>query len=356
MKIPYIIVFIIALGCQRDSKFDLQSHSIDKSKLDLYFNSLELAKNRMLSISINSNGHEVYQKSIGFSDVSKGKRSNEFTKYRIGSISKTFTAVIILQLIDEQKLSFNTCLNKYFPQIANSEKITIELLLRHRSGIFDITRDKNFKNWIRKTQSREQMLERFVKNGSIFEANERDEYSSTNYLLLSYIAEVIENKSYAQIIETRIIEPLKLKRTAYGKKINSNNNEALSYTKEWYDWELAPETNMSAPSGAGALVSTPTEVNIFIQNLFSGKLVSNISLNKMIDFRHRNGMGLFKFSFTHIGGLGHTGSIDGFQSIMVYFPREKFSVTILSNGLTTSVESVLSSVLVELSDALIKYH
>jgi len=355
MKIPYVILFIIILGCQQNSKFDLQSHLIDGSKLDLYFNSLELSKNRMLSISINSNGHEVYQKSIGFSDVSKGKRSDKLTKYRIGSISKTFTAVIIMQLIDEQKLSLNTRLNKYFPLITNAEKITIELLLRHRSGLFDITRDENFKNWIQNTQSREQMLERFVKNASIFEPDERDEYSSTNYLLLSYIVEEIEKKSFAQILESRIIEPLKLKRTAYGKKINTNNNEALSYTKEWYDWELEPETNMSAPSGAGALVSTPTEVNIFIQNLFSGELVSNVSLNKMVDFRHRTGMGLFKFSFRHIGGFGHAGSIDGFRSIMVYFPREKFSVTILSNGLTTSVESVLSSVLVELNDALIKH-
>jgi len=354
MKLFYLILFLVILGCKKDSKFDFQTYSIDKSKLDLYFNSLESSDNQMLSISVFSNGNEVYKRSIGFTDVSNGKRPNELTKYRIGSISKTFTATIIMQLIDEQKLSLDTPLNKYFPHIVNSEKITVELLLRHRSGLFDIIRDKDINDWIYKTQTREQMLERFIKNGSIFEPDERTKYSSTNYLLLTYIAEEIENKPYSLILESRIIEPLELKRTEYGKKINTNGNEALSYTKEWYNWELEPETNMSAPSGAGALVSTPSEVNIFINSLFSGKLVSDASFNKMIDFRNRTGMGLFQLSFRHIGGIGHEGFIDGFRSIVVYFPKENFSVTILTNGLTTSFTSVISLFLDELRDALIE--
>jgi len=354
MKLHYLILFLVILGCKKDSKFDFQTRSIDKSRLDLFFNSLESTDNRMLSISINSNGSEVYHRSLGFSDVSKSTSPNEFTKYRIGSISKIFTAVIIMQLIDEGKLNLDSSLNKYFPKIVNSEKITVELLLRHSSGLFDITKDKDFNLWIFETQTREQMLERFVINGSVFQPNERIEYSSTNYLLLTYIAEEIENKSYSQILESRIIKPLELKRTEYGKKINTDNNEALSYSKEWYDWELEPETNMSAPSGAGALVSTPAEVNIFIQSLFSGELVSETSLYKMIDFKQRTGLGLFKFSFSDIGGFGHGGSIDGFRSIVVYFPREKFSITILANGLTTSVTGILGSVLNELKDALIE--
>ena len=354
MKLPYLILFLVILGCKQNPKFNFQTHSIDKSRLDLFFNSLELTDNRMLSISVYSNGNEVYKRSIGFSDVSKGVRPNELTKYRIGSISKTFTATIIMQLIDELKLSLDTPLNKFFPQIVNSEKITVELLLRHHSGLFDITRDKDINSWIFKTQTREQMLDRFIKNSSVFEPDERTEYSSTNYLLLTYIAEEIENKSYAQILESRIIEPLELKRTEYGKKINTDDNEALSYSKEWYDWELEPETNMSAPSGAGALVSTPSEVNIFINSLFSRKLVSNASFYKMIDFRKKTGMGLFKYSFRHVGGIGHGGNIDGFRSIVVYFPKEKFSVTILSNGLTTSITSLLSLFLDELREALIE--
>jgi D-alanyl-D-alanine carboxypeptidase len=175
------------------------------------------------------------------------------------------------------------------------------------------------------------MLNRFIKNGIIFNVNERREYSNTNYILLSYIAEKIENTTYAEILQTRIAEPCNLKDTYYGGKINNLNNEASSYTMQ-EGWELATETDMSIPAGAGGIVSTPTDLNVFYTQLFSGNLVSHSSLLAMTEITDGGGMGLSQFPFPDKLAYGHPGSIDGFNSVTVYFPEEKLGATYITNG------------------------
>jgi D-alanyl-D-alanine carboxypeptidase len=104
----------------------------------------------MGSISLFQNEAEIYTKTIGFSNVENQTKPNKRTKYRIGSITKTFTAVIIMQLIDEGKLSLETRLDNFFPDIPNASNITIESLLRHRSGLYDVTNQENFASWMDK--------------------------------------------------------------------------------------------------------------------------------------------------------------------------------------------------------------
>ncbi len=182
-------------------------------KLDSLFDKINANELTMGSISIFSNGKEAYSRSIGYLDVANQTPANSSTAYRIGSITKTFTAVVVMQLVEEGKLKAEALLAEYFPQVPNSDKITVEHLLRHQSGLFNITDDEDHKKWMLTPQSREVMLKRIVKNGTLFMPAEETKYSNTNYLLLPYIAEEIEDKTYAEIVKQRIVDKIDLKNT-----------------------------------------------------------------------------------------------------------------------------------------------
>ena len=326
--------------------FFSEAQTKNKTSLDSLFNKIESENKAMGTVSIFEDGKEVYQKSLGFSNLKTNKKPKKTTKFRIGSITKTFTATIIMQLIDEGKLTLNTLLKEYFPEIPNANKITIEDLLRHQSGLANITKDKTIRSWITKPQSRKQMINRFIKNGIDFEPKQKSEYSNTNFIILSYIVEKIDKKSFAKVLKNRITKPLQLKRTEFGKAIKSKNNEALSYYFENNKWNLITiQTNMSAPMGAGAIVSTSHELNVFFNNLFSEKLISEASLKKLMTIKNGLGLGIMQFDFKGLKVFGHDGSIDGFQSYALHIPKKNTSIAFTFNGFNTMTMPTVISIL-----------
>ncbi|MBC8485640.1 MAG: beta-lactamase family protein [Candidatus Cloacimonetes bacterium] len=318
--------------------FRINAQAFDKAKMDSLFKRIENNEKGMGSISIFKNKNEIYQNSFGFADIENKIRSTKKTKYRIGSFSKTFTATIIMQLIDENKLSLDTKLGEFYPDIPNAKKITIEQLLRHRSGLYNLTNSEDYQNWMVKPHSKSEVLKIFIENGIVFKPDEKAEYSNTNYILLSYIAEKIELKEYSEILNKRIIDPCRLKNTYYGGKINTAENEALSYTK-LAAWELATETDMSVPAGAGGIVSNSTDLNIFYNHLFHGKLVSDNLLQEMKKIVDSYGIGMFQLFDKK--GFGHTGGIDGFQSKVTYFPEDNIFIAYTSNGVAMPMNDIL---------------
>ncbi|NQU84244.1 MAG: beta-lactamase family protein [Mariniphaga sp.] len=320
--------------------FSLNAQTFDRQKMDNLFNLIEENNKSMGSISIFQDGKEVYQKSIGFVDINNNLMSNATTIYRIGSISKTFTTTIIMQMVEEKKLTLETKLSKWFKKIPNSEKISIKQLLGHRSGLFNFTNAEGYASQTEKPKSRSEQLKTFIKNGTVFEPGEKAEYSNTNFVLLSFIIEEVENKPFSEVLDERIVERIGLKNTSYGGKINTANNEALSYRKE-NNWVLNTETDMSIPMGAGAIVSTPTDLNIFFNKLFAGELISVESLNKMKNIVDGYGLGLFTYPFSEKQSFGHTGGIDGFRAIASIFPDENVAISFCRNGENMSGNDIL---------------
>ncbi len=317
-----LFIFLSAGLCAQD---------FDRVKMDSLFTLIEANQKGMGSISIFSKGEEVYQRSIGYADVEMGLAANASTKYRIGSISKPFTSVIIMQLIDEGKLALDSKLYSFYPQVNNAREITIEQMLRHESGIFNFTSSRKYTSYMKQPKTRAELLKIIVDGGTVFKPGEKMEYSNSNYVLLSMIIEQVEMKDFSKVLMSRIIKPLKLKNTYFGGKIKSSNNEAFSYDGG-RKWKLSTETDMSIPLGAGALVSTPTDLNIFFFALFNGKLVSQESLDKMTDFSDNVGLGLFLLPFYEKWAVGHQGGIDGFQSTAGYFREDSVSVAYTTNG------------------------
>ncbi len=285
----------------------------------------------MGSVSVSKNDKIIYSKSIGFSDVESEKKANSNSKYRIGSVSKTFTAVLVLKAVEENKLKLNQTIDKFFPTIKNSSKITIENLLNHRSGIHDFTEDKSYLSWLTQPKSETEMVKIITEAGSDFEPNSKASYSNSNYVLLSYILEKSFKKQYSELLQKYIVKSVGLENTFLGNKIKIGNNECKSYTFKG-SWKLENETDISIPLGAGGIVSTPNDLIKFCNALFNGKVLKKESIEVMKNFKDGYGLGLFKIPFGYKISYGHNGSIDGFSSIFGYFPAEKISFAITSNG------------------------
>jgi CubicO group peptidase (beta-lactamase class C family) len=285
----------------------------------------------MGTLSISENSKIIYSKSIGKEDVSSGKLSNNLTKYRIGSISKMFTACLIFQAIKEDDLSLKQTINRFFPKITNAKEITIGNLLNHHSGIHNYTNDTSYLNYYTTSKSKKEMLEIIQAGGSDFKPNSKAEYSNSNYILLSFILEKIYKKSYEELLDIKIIQPLGLKNTYFGKKLELAKNECASYRFSG-KWELENETHSSVSLGAGGIVSTTEDLLFFITKLFEGKIINTASLEQMMKLEDGFGMGIFPVPFYDKKGFGHTGGIDGFSSFLYTFPEEKISIALTSNG------------------------
>lgn len=299
--------------------------------LDSLFQILDVNNRFMGSLSISENGKVTYSKTIGKADLASGKSSDKLTKYRIGSISKMFTACLIFQAIEENKLSLTQNINRFFPKITSAKEISIGNLLNHRSGIHNFTNDTSYFNYYTASKSQKEMLEIIQASGSDFKSNSKAEYSNSNYILLSFILEKIYKKSYEELLDIKIIQPQGLKNTYFGKKLELAKNECASYRFSG-KWELEKETNSSVSLGAGGIVSTTEDLLFFISNLFAGKIINTASLEQMTKLEDGYGMGIFPVPFYDKKGFGHTGGIDGFSSFLYIFPEEKISIALTSNG------------------------
>lgn len=329
-----LIGFLIQQGFSQD---------IDKTKLDSYFNALETNDKFMGNIAVLKDGKIIYVKSIGYVNIEDKIKSNEQTKYRIGSISKTFTTVLIFKAVEENKLDLNQTIKKYFPAIKNSEKITIKNLLNHRSGIHNFTDDKDYLTWNTQPKTEKEMVELIAKAGIDFEPNTKSSYSNSNFVLLTYILEKTFKNSYSKILAKYITQPIGLANTYFGGKINTSNNECKSY-KYTENWKQEPETDMSIPLGAGGIVSTASDLVKFSDALFNGKLLKAENVELMKSVIDLYGLGLFQIPFYDKLGYGHTGGIDGFSSVFSNF-ESNVSYALVSNGTNMNNNDISIAVL-----------
>ena len=316
----------------------------DKSQLDNYFTAIEKNDKFMGNVMLSKDGKALYSRSVGFADAATKQKLDADTKFRIGSITKMFTAALTLKAVEEKKIRLDQKLSQYFPSVVNADKITIEQLLGHRTGINNFTNDDDYPSWESVRKSKDEMIALISSRPSEFEPGSKAGYSNSNYVLLSYILESIYKKSYAEILSEKILKPLKLSNTSYGSKINASKNEARSYSNDG-SWSLSGETDMSIPSGAGAIVSTTADLTKFIESLFSGKIISTENVEKMKNIREGYGLGMFRFPFDGKSGFGHTGGIDGFRSMLTYFPESKITYVMLSNGEKYNLNNIGMAVL-----------
>ncbi|MBP6624501.1 MAG: serine hydrolase, partial [Chitinophagaceae bacterium] len=190
----------------------------------------------------------------------------------------------------------------------------------------------NYTDYQQMPQTQQEMVKRMAALGSEFEPGAQAKYSNTNFILLGYIIERITKATYETELQNRICKRIGLKQTYYGHKIQPEKSEVLSYEWNGEQWDVSVETDMSIPSGAGAIVSTPTDLCTFINALFEGKLMKAETFTEMKKIQDGFGKGILQMPFGNRKAFGHNGSIDAFRSSLGYFEDDGMSFSIISNG------------------------
>ena len=347
MKIKILFSTLLALGLLSAA----YAQTLHKAKLDQFFDRLAEKNKAMGSLVIVKDGKVLYTRAIGYSQINgtEKKPLTAANRFRIASITKMFTAAMILQLVEEGKLKLTDTLDKFFPQIPNAKKITIVQILSHRSGIPNVRRDQNSQENVNTTPiTKDEMLALIVKATPDFEPDSKQSYSNSGYFLLGLIIEKLTGKPYEQALKERITSKIGLKDTytATGS-IDVNKNESLTYLNVGGDWKQMPETHPSILFGGGAIVSTPNDLAIFIQALFDGKIVSKENLDQMRTIRDGDGLGLGMEPFTFAGKTfyGHAGGGDNYGSWLAYLPEEKLAVAYTTNAKVYPVKDIVSGVI-----------
>lgn len=338
----FTALFFVLIFCSL-----IKAQNINRAKMDSLFARLDANNKAMVSVTVYKNGKVLYNNAIGYKKIDGENKTpaDVHTKYRIGSITKMFTSTMIMQLVDEKKLTLDTKLSKFFPKIVNAQKITIGNLLNHHSGIHNFTNDDEYLTYYTTQKTQAELLELFYKMPSDFEPGAKAQYSNTGYVLLGYIIEKVTGKSYATELQSRIMKKLGLQETYFGGAIDTKKNEAQSFSFDGENWKLEPETNMNIPHGAGAIVSTTTDLGKFATALFQGKLCSDSLLKKITTMQNNFGMGCFEMPFDKRKSYGHTGGIDGFSSMLGYFKDDSVAVALTCNGNNYSLNEIMISVL-----------
>jgi D-alanyl-D-alanine carboxypeptidase len=326
------------------------AQTLDKAKLDQFFDRLAEKNKAMGSLVITKDGKVLYTRAIGYSQINgtEKKPLTAANRFRIASITKMFTAAMILQLVEEGKLKLTDTLDKFFPQIPNAKKITIVQILSHRSGIPNVRRDQNSQGNVNTTPiTKDEMLALIVKATPDFEPDSKQSYSNSGYFLLGLIIEKLTGKPYEEALKERITSKIGLKDTytATGS-IDVNKNESLTYMNLGGDWKQVPETHPSILFGGGAIVSTPNDLAKFIQALFDGKIVSKENLDQMKTIRDGDGLGLGMEPFTFAGKTfyGHAGGGDNYGAWLSYLPEEKLAVVYTTNAKVYPVVNIVRGV------------
>lgn len=339
----FLLILLFTFSVTLPQTGNAQS-DIDTEKLNRYLTTLHENDRFMGSVALMIGDQVIFEEAYGFISED-GTPATPQSIYRVGSITKSFTSTMILQLVDRGELSFETNLDTFFPEMPNADQITIDQMLRHKSGLVNFTNLPSYMEYFTDTKSRDDLLELFASVGTSFEPGESTEYSNTAYVLLGYIIEEVTGMSYTDALQEMITEPLGLTSTYFASGIDSDKNEADSFVYQQGEWQPASRTNISIPHGAGAIVSTAAEVAMFYHSLFNGELLSDESLQEMRTFEGPFGLGLIRFPFNEKTLIGHNGGIDGFQSNAAHFPGENLTFSVMGNGLNYAFNDILIGLL-----------
>jgi len=283
----------------------------------------------------------VFRGASGLADMELGVPLSPDNVFRIGSITKQFTAAAIMLLADQGKLSVSDSINEYLPDYpTHGHTITIENLLTHTSGVFNYTSIPGYFNGaeIRKDVSIDELIQVFADLPMDFSPGEEYRYSNSGYVLLGAIIEKASGQSYSDFMQTAIFDKLGLKNSYYGGP-QLIPDRARGYQGTAGEYSNAGYLSMTQPHGAGALLSTVDDLAKWTAALFGGDLVSAKSLELMTsDYELNNGDGAgygYGFGLSELFGarqIAHNGGIHGFASSGIWLPDHKVYVVVLSNN------------------------
>ncbi|MGZ8541626.1 MAG: serine hydrolase [Chitinophagaceae bacterium] len=294
-------------------------------------------------------GEIIYKKGFGMANLELDVAMQADNVFRIASITKQFTAIAILQLMEQGKLNVQDEITRFIPDYpVRGNKITIEHLLTHTSGIADYSALKDTLR-AQSVLTPTQMINIFKNLPIRFAPGTKWEYSNSGYFLLGHIIESISGMTYAAYLEENIFKPLGMLHSQYASDTKLINKRAAGYTDGAAGYENAPYLSMTHPYAAGSIQSTVEDLFKWQHAVLSYKMVKKESLDKaftkykLVDGKETAyGYGWRVGNVYESSTLWHGGLISGFTSMAIYLPKEDVFVAVFSNCDCNSPEVVTS--------------
>ncbi|MCW2263963.1 MULTISPECIES: serine hydrolase domain-containing protein [Sphingobacterium] len=284
------------------------------------------------------NGKVLYKKSFGKANLELDVDMTINHVFQIGSMTKQFTAVAILMLEKQGKLTVNDPISKFIPNYPSGHKITIKHLLTHTSGIQDFTKMKSISDIAQKQMTPEMMVNFFKDEPVNFEAGEKFEYNNSGYIVLGYIIELVSGITYEDFIHKNIFQKIGMNNSYYASDRKIIKSRAYGYHQKADGFVNKTWINFSVPFSSGSLMSTLEDLLKWQNALNDNQVLDSLSLSQAFKSYKLNNGEVSSYGFgwhiKEINGIPtreHGGSIFGFKSMAVYIPSRDIYIVGLSN-------------------------
>jgi len=294
-------------------------------------------------ISITQGDKVIYEKAKGVANIENKTPMDLKMRFRIGSLTKTFTTTVLLQLVDEKKLTLDESIEKYFPNVPNAKNITIRMLGDMTSGLFNYSEEPAFADSMetspKKKWKPEELIAISLRNKVYFEPGKGWHYSNTNTIMLGLIIEKLTNNTLPAEIKKRISDKLGLKQTDFAETPEMWGSYPRGYSEDDTKWvyPLVDVTTKFDPSwawAAGAIVSDIADLKIYLKALAEGKLISKEMQTERLKWGlDRPGVIKYGFGIFEVGKgyYGHNGSYPGYHNISVHSPITNITAIVFYN-------------------------
>ncbi len=298
-----------------------------------------------VSIGVRQGGETIVAKGYGFADLENDVKATEHTVYRIGSITKQFTATAVMLLVEDGELSLDDELTTFLPDYpANDNTVTVRHLLNHTSGIKSYTGlGPTWREKMTLALSHEELIALFADEPFDFPPGEQYRYNNSGYYLLGVIIEKVTDQSYAEVLRERVWDPLAMRESHYLYNSPIVKHRAAGYKVEAGALLNDDPLSMLLPFSAGALGSSVHDLLTWLQAFHGGRVVSDDSYRQMTTPGTLNngealgyGFGVAVDDFEDHPVISHGGGINGFTTYVSYYPDDDIAIVVLCNTPTNT--------------------
>lgn len=287
------------------------------------------------SVLLTKRGETILSSGYGMADVEQGIPNTSKTKFRIGSVTKSFTAAAVLQLVGQGRIGLDDPIGPYFPRQTGGDRITIRHLLNHTSGLPNYTDNPLMMEWVQHAASPEEVAARFCIKELDFEPGSQFTYCNSGYVLLGLLMEKLTGKSYSEIIRDHLLEPLGMKSTEAEISFKEDSLFATGYEYDGaHTLVKAPFFHASNAYAAGSIISTVEDLLLWDYGLETNTILSKTLTEQMFTAGGPSipyGFGWFIQNTPFGTMIQHSGGVTGFYSLFMKFPQSKVTIIILSN-------------------------
>jgi len=318
--------------------FNLATAQTVEKQIDAIFTEAYPADAPGATVLIAKDDKVIYRKAFGMANLELNVSMKPDHVLELASITKQFTSVSILMLMEQGKLNLKDPLSKYISEYPKGDQITIHHLLNHTSGIKSYTDVPSFMELARKDMTPIEIINKFKDLPMDFEPGEAYAYNNSAYILLGYIIEQISGMSYEDYIQNTIFDKLGMKNSYYGSRSKIIPNRASGYQPFGKSYQNAEYLSMTIPYAAGSLMSTVDDMFLWSKAIHHNTLISekskqlaftNYTLNNGKHINYGYGWGINELAGETT--IEHTGGIFGFTTSGIYMPKKNIYAIVLSN-------------------------